>query len=487
MTPDEIEPAPGPNPAQRWPKTPQSVLWIVLDDCGVQEFSAWGLGSDYPPTPNIDALLANGIRFERGYAAPICGPTRACVQTGRYAFRTGFGGNPPEDGYWLGKPPAQEFGLASTIRAGRPSVGYDFGWFGKVHLGPVLAYDLLPTDLGYDFFKGSMANDGPVGHYTWRKVTNENGVASSITVTPEDKPAVDAWSASVNVKDALEWLESRSGPFFMLVCLNPPHSPYEVPPFALLSAPTIAALQSPANGGPWAEGDTAPEGSDPTARAQRILIYKSAIEAADSCVGLLMNGIPASSKKNMTVMLCGDNGTEANVVQPPYDPTRCKRTVFEFGVRVPFLISGPRVHSPGRTSNVLAHAVDLWRTAIDIMGVNPSLAFPSGRTIDGFSLKPLMQNPNAGTQRDYMFVETFLPDGAFVDPTVPILVGSVARAYSDGDYKYIATRNRERFYHIAVDPRELLDLNDPNQHVMTPAEQARFDELKQRLHDLLAS
>ncbi|MFN0241998.1 MAG: sulfatase-like hydrolase/transferase [Planctomycetota bacterium] len=487
MTPDEIEPAPGPTPAQRWPKTPQSVIWIVLDDCGVQEFPAWGLGSDYPPTPNIDALLASGIRFDRGYAAPVCGPTRACVQTGRYGFRTGFGGNVPENGYWLGKPPAEEFGIASTIRAGRPNVQFDLAFFGKVHLGPLLAYDLLPTDLGFDFFKGSMANDAPVGHYTWRKVTNESGVASSQTITPQDKPAVEAWSASVNVADALNWLKARSGPFFMLLCLNPPHGPFEVPPYALISAATIAALQSPANGGPWEEGDLAPAGTDPASTAQRIMIYKAALEAADTCIGILMDGIPASVKKNLTVMLCGDNGTESNVVQPPYDPTRAKRTVFEFGVRVPFLISGPRVASPGRASDVLAHAVDLWRTALDIMGVNLNVAFPNGRTTDGFSLMPLMRDPNAGTQRDFLFVETFLPDGAFVDPTVPILIGSVSRAYSDGDYKCIVSRNRERFYHLAVDPLELLDLNDPQQHTMTPAEQARFDELKQRLHALLAS
>lgn len=64
-----------------------NIIFILADDLGYAEIGCYG--SDKYKTPNIDKLASQGMRFTHGYATPLCGPSRATLLTGRYAFRTG--------------------------------------------------------------------------------------------------------------------------------------------------------------------------------------------------------------------------------------------------------------------------------------------------------------------------------------------------------------------------------------------------------------
>ena len=64
-----------------------NIIFILADDLGIGNVSAYG--ADNYKTPNVDKLAAAGTRFETCYAAPLCGPSRCALMTGRYAFRTG--------------------------------------------------------------------------------------------------------------------------------------------------------------------------------------------------------------------------------------------------------------------------------------------------------------------------------------------------------------------------------------------------------------
>ena len=64
-----------------------NIIYILADDLGIGDVSCYGSDSNY--TPIIDKLSKGGIRFNNGYTAPLCGPSRALILTGRYAFRTG--------------------------------------------------------------------------------------------------------------------------------------------------------------------------------------------------------------------------------------------------------------------------------------------------------------------------------------------------------------------------------------------------------------
>ena len=64
-----------------------NIIFILSDDLGADILSCFG--SDQYKTPNLDALATGGMKFTHTYAAPLCGPSRALILTGRYAFRTG--------------------------------------------------------------------------------------------------------------------------------------------------------------------------------------------------------------------------------------------------------------------------------------------------------------------------------------------------------------------------------------------------------------
>src|SRR5947199_10123335 len=64
-----------------------NIIFILADDLGLDGVSCYG--ADKHKTPNIDKLAESGTRFETCYAAPLCGPSRCLLMSGRYAFRTG--------------------------------------------------------------------------------------------------------------------------------------------------------------------------------------------------------------------------------------------------------------------------------------------------------------------------------------------------------------------------------------------------------------
>ncbi len=68
-----------------------NVLLIIADDWGVDSHGLYGIVSSTPPTPTIDSLATEGVRFLRAWSNPVCSPTRATILTGRYSFRTGVG------------------------------------------------------------------------------------------------------------------------------------------------------------------------------------------------------------------------------------------------------------------------------------------------------------------------------------------------------------------------------------------------------------
>lgn len=124
-----------------------NILLIVADDLGYGELSCQG--NRQIPTPNIDSIAKNGIRFTSGYVSgPYCSPTCAGLLTGRYQQRFAHEFNPgpagtEEKNFGLRR---QETTLAERLKA----AGYATGMFGKWHLG--YRPELQPTRRGFDEF-----------------------------------------------------------------------------------------------------------------------------------------------------------------------------------------------------------------------------------------------------------------------------------------------------------------------------------------------
>src|SRR5882757_432646 len=121
--------------------TKPNIVFILADDLGIDGVSCYGANKHQ--TPQIDKLAASGTRFQTCYAAPLCGPSRCLLMTGRYAFRTGGLTN----GSWRPNGPgaksADEQPMAKLLKG----AGYVTGQAGKWR-----QVGELPGDWGFDEF-----------------------------------------------------------------------------------------------------------------------------------------------------------------------------------------------------------------------------------------------------------------------------------------------------------------------------------------------
>ena len=128
--------------------TKPNLLIFYSDDQGWGETGCYG--NNEIPTPNIDALAANGIRFTQGYvAATYCSPSRAGLLTGKYPTRFGheFNAVANKSGLRL-----DQVTLANRLK----DLGYATCCVGKWHLGNSDPY--RPTKRGFDEFFGTLAH-----------------------------------------------------------------------------------------------------------------------------------------------------------------------------------------------------------------------------------------------------------------------------------------------------------------------------------------
>jgi arylsulfatase A-like enzyme len=462
----------------------KNVLVIVLDDVGTDKLSFYSESPPYTPeivcpnvaptnhvesyahTPNLNKLRQGGILFNSAYANPMCSPTRACILTGRYAFRTGIGAITNAG---TAKLPDSEVLIPELLRDGfsggpvQLGLPYKRAAFGKWHLTYLSGNETHPTDNGFQHFSGSISNVNAFGedYFDWSKIVHDAG-----TPPPVPTPST-TWHGTATSTDARNWINAQTNAFFAYVCFNPPHAPFEVPPLGLASPETESEIAC------WGfvPGDEAGAGAPVQ---QRRLFYKAMLEAVDTEIGNLIDGITPAKLANTMIFVIGDNGTPENVMNvPPHATGHGKTTVYEWGVRVPLIVSGPLVPSPGGfTSDVPVGALDLFRTIAAITGANVNQGAP-GVTLDSVSFLPVIQDPaNHPGTRQYAFSQYFTPLG--VPPAPPNqnhCFGHHRRSISDGSYQYIRMQVVENppncstppaytheFYRIGESHEETIDL-----------------------------
>lgn len=457
---------------------PPNVLMVVLDDVGRDKIERFDFLSapPYARTPCLDALADGGIQFTNFYTNPLCSLTRALLHTGRYALRTGMGAN--TEVYRL---PDTEVLLPEVLRLGfAPGAGYQCGAFGKWHLG---AFDgTHAVTNGYHRFYGHLIN--AADHWNWPKIEHDEG---SPMVGPF---TVSRWSPAEVREDAVNWITAQSEPFFAYVAFNPPHREWQVPPLASLSPETQAELVG------YAEGQYAANTDE------RKLFFRAMLEAVDTEIQSLLDGIGPAKLANTMVFVVGDNGTERRVIEPPHVTLHGKPSGYDLGVRVPLIVSGPLVAQPvptgGHVVDELVEAVDLWSTIAELSGADVELAFKNSGltapfpTIDGVSILPLILDPAAPGPNEWAFFELFAPAGPYTN-TVCLRVH--LRGITDGEYKYLRWVDKpaagipdcafpqyvHEFFHLPTDPSET---NNLLAGTLTPAEQAVFEHLRGTLDHL---
>jgi len=417
-----------------------NVLFVVVDDWGTDSSALYNNhpAASLPPTPNLDALAAAGVRFEQAYAPPMCTPSRAAMLTGRHGFRTGIQNlliPPAGDGL-----EAAEFTLPEAFAA-VPGGNYGLACFGKWHLttgGPGVEY--TPCTIGgWPYFSGF--NAATLASYTnWTRQITDGTPAGTSTQNET------AYHTSALVDETLAWIgvqEAAQRPWFAWVACAAPHTPLHLPPTAL--CPSYAALA----------------GTPADIAAQPRAYYEAMLEALDSELGRLLAGVDLG---RTNVIVVGDNGTPNTVLQPPFPAARGKGTLYEGGVRVPLLMRGPAVVAPGRVVTEPVHVVDLYATILELAGIAPASVVPATTALDSHSLVPLLQDqPSPRTQ---VYVDLC----ELGNPTV------VTRVLRDERYKLIDfPAAPDQLYDLANDPYEAVDLL---LGTLGPGEQARLDRLR---------
>jgi arylsulfatase B len=410
----------------------QNILLIIADDYGADSSSLYNStnnGASLPPTPNIISLVTNGVVFRNAYAYPVCSPTRACLITGRYGFRTGIGDVIAGTGSAV--LTASEFTLPEVFAA-NPSLNYQLAHFGKWHLNNL---PNSPNNIGgWPHFSGSLV--GALANYTnWTKT-----IDGSSTLNYTNYATTDL------VNDAVAWIQSQSNkPWFAWIAFNAPHTPFHKPPNALCPHYTsLSGTQMDINQHPRS-------------------YFEAMVEAMDTEIGRLLSAV---NRTNTHIIFLGDNGTPGQVIQPPFSSTKAKDTLYEGGTRVPFVIAGPAVVNPGRTNDTIVQAVDVFSTILEMAGISNVTTFTTN-VIDSRSALSAVTTTSNFTRFAYaekFGTETPSPDG---------------RALRNTQFKLIQfTNSTEEFYELLSDPYEKTNLLSG---AMTASQQANYYSLEMRL------
>ncbi|WP_053977140.1 arylsulfatase [Mangrovimonas xylaniphaga] len=209
------------------PKGAPNVVIILLDDVGFGMSSTFG-GSI--PTPNLDKLADNGLRYNRFHTTAICGPSRAALITGRNHHNCGSGflaewatGYPS----YTTMIPKSTATVAKVLKYN----GVNTSWFGKNHNTPdwetsaAGPFDRWPTGLGFDYFYGFNAGET----HQYYPVIFENTVAVEPDTTPEE-----GYHFMTDMTDkAISWIQlqksiSPDKPVFMYFAPGATHAPHHV-------------------------------------------------------------------------------------------------------------------------------------------------------------------------------------------------------------------------------------------------------------------
>ena len=305
------------------------IVLVMSDDQG------WGQtgynGHPLLKTPNLDAMAAAGIRFNRFYAgASNCSPTRASVMTGRTNDRTGVANH----GFPLRR---QEKTIAQALR----DAGYATGHFGKWHLNGLRGE-------GAPIFADDPLSPGVFGFDTWVSVTNffdlnplmsRNGVFEEFTGD----------SSEIVVDEALAFMaDRRDEPVFVVIWYGTPHRPFAGLPEDLVGfehLPESERLQS------------------------------AELVAMDRSIGTLRAGLrELGIAENTVLWFNGDNGGLADFGPKTVVGLRgFKNQYYEGGIRVPGVVEWPAGIVAGQVSDFPAVTMDIFPTVGEVVGLDESV------------------------------------------------------------------------------------------------------------------
>ena len=369
-----------------------NIIYIMADDHAAQAISAYGgLFTELAPTPNIDRLAKEGVLFNNVFCTnAICGPSRACILTGKYSHENGYYKN--ESG---GKFNPNQWTFPEELH----QHGYQTALFGKWHLGS--------EPKGFDYFKYH-EGAGQQGYY-WNPVYNENGV----------KITEKGYATNLTTNFALDWLKTAvksEKPFCLLLQFKAPHRNWEpdtkyVNLWDDVEMPYPATFNDDYKTRELTAGNTDMTMDDLNRKDMKLIPpaelkgkeltewnnfgnergevvvldktkskeenrklkyqkyikdYLACIKSVDDNVGRVLNYLDKNGlAENTVVIYTADQGFYLGE-HGFFD----KRFIYEESLRMPFLVRYPKVALAGSVNNDIVTNIDFAPTIIDMAGIS---------------------------------------------------------------------------------------------------------------------
>ena len=328
-----------------------NVIIFLADDLGYADIGV--NGCEDIPTPNIDAIAKNGVRFTDGYAThPVCSPSRAALMSGMYQHRFGFEHNSGPERF-----ADPEFGLPReipTLAEKLKTAGYATGMIGKWHIG--FKEGLRPHERGFDYHFGFL---GGARSYLPGKSDNDPIVRNGEPVHTT-KYLTDEFA-----DEAVGFLDrSKDKPFFLYFAFNAVHAPMDASPYIDRFANLLGKRKT----------------------------FAGMLTGIDVAVGRVMAKVrEMNQEENTLVMFYSDNGGPTQQTTSRNNPLRgFKAQLFEGGIRVPFVMQWKGKIPAGQTYREPVMGFDCHATAIAAAGIN----VPKPESLDGVDLLPYVSfNP----------------------------------------------------------------------------------------------
>jgi len=460
-----------------------NIVVILVDDMGFSDIGCYG---SEIPTPNLDNLAANGLKFTQFYNTSRCCPSRASLLTGLYPHQAGVGNmvvNQHEPGY-LGRLNDQCVTIAEVLKP----VGYFTALSGKWHVGQ--EQGVTPWGRGFE-----RSLDAPKGGFYLpqgnkaQMFLNGESIADNDSRLPAHWYSTDLWT-TFGLKFIDEAIAAKK-PFYLHLCYNAPHFPLQAPAEEIAKFRSkykegwdkirlarhakqiqlgIVDQQWPAS--PRTHSVSAwdklkPEEQD---RFDSIMaVYAAAVSHMDSAVGNLVAGLKQRGiLDNTVIFFMSDNGGSAEHGPKGTslgDPSQADSTWFcgeswaflentpfrrykhfsmEGGISTPLIVHWPAgIASKGELRKQPGHIIDIMPTCVQLAGAaypkqfkgKPILPMEGQSLVSAFSNHPI--------QRDAIYWEH--------DSNAAIRMG-------DMKLVRIGRRSPWELYDLAKDRTELFDL-----------------------------
>ena len=387
-------------------RKPPNIILILMDDMGWRDVGF--MGNNYVETPHLDQLAKKGLVFTQAYAsAPNCAPTRACLISGQYTPRHGIytvvDPRQPPGSPWHKLTAAQSKPELDTnivtVAESLQSGGYATAFFGMWNLGRGRTGPVTPGGQGF------------------RKVVfPENLGFGKDEYFDDDKN----YLSDRLTDEVLKFVEeNREQPFFVYCADHAIHAPFNPKPELLAKYERKATTNKDLR-------------DDPACAAT--------IEAVDQNVGRIMKYLEELKLNDNTIVIfTSDNGGTQQYTPPLRGG---KGELYEGGIRIPFVVTGPGVKLPGRKCDAPVSSIDFYPTLLDLVGIKP----PVGQALDGVSLVPLfLGEPTLDRER------LFWHFPCYVGKATP------SSAVREGDFKLIEffeEGGRVELFNLKSDPNE---------------------------------